>query len=110
MKLIDWEQPIETGTGFPAERVCRRDVLAPFVNLVVVDAPHKSWEYWVTDAGEVKGEYFRICNKPISHSYWVNCYRDFISPTLWSTRESADRGASIGRIACVEITWEEEGT
>ena len=47
-----------------------------------------------------------LCMKPIKKSYWLNCYKSGVT-FHFATKEEAEYHTGIGRIACLEVAWEE---
>ena len=49
---------------------------------------------------------YNLYMKPVKKSYWLNCYKDG-STFHAATKEGVDSYAGKGRIACIEVAWEE---
>jgi len=75
------------------------------------------WHYWFLADGRFLERHTKpslvLKHRPrkkrkIEIVRWVNVYKNCVGPTLWSTREDADKRSYPNRIACVQVTGEAE--
>lgn len=120
MKPFDLEKAKEgaklcTRDGRPARLLCSdlKDEQFP----LAVAITGSDGEEYVTQHS--KGGFYRnnglqdaddLFLAPTKHEGWVNVYKGYKRPqcgAVFATKEEADIEASLGRVACIHIEWEE---
>lgn len=105
MKPFDPTKPVQTRDGRKARIICtdRRDVIFPIVALIEEGDMDRVLTYYANGSHEKQPSDADLINVPaeFERAQWVNVYP--LAIAFWDSKETADHGASPGRIACVQI-------
>jgi hypothetical protein len=116
MSSIDLENPpakMVTDTGATVLLVGKVSVIEFEYVLHIIDGDHKRIVFSNRDATETRDTYrqsldITIKRVPAKKTGWIHIYPNMIcSGTVHHTRQEAEKSASNGCIAILEITWEE---
>ena len=117
MKPFDLEAalagaPVITRDGRPVTQLHKFDATTPLCLVGVVGGEVYSWGKEGIFFAKSSGS-FDLFMAPVKREGWINLYKIIVLPyevragSVYRTKQEADEGATVDRIACVRVEWEE---
>lgn len=111
MKTFDPTKPVQTRDGRPARIVATDAKVSNRPILVLITDPggfegigYRFLNGRLTPTGESIHD---LVNIPVKKSGWINIYADWRYAVIYDNKEAADYTATVDRVACIPIEWEE---
>ena len=110
--MIDVTKPVQTLDGLAVELWDEEypSEIYPLCGVIIHPGGDRTFRTWTKDGWfnqKYEGRLMSIVNAPEKHKFWLNIYGDGTLCRRHQSREAANSGASMGRVACIEIEYTE---